>query len=126
MANDFSLKGLKTVSRRLNKEIKALESKSTIGLIHAAILLQRDMETTSPTIPLKDNNLRQSWFRNILPGNRPGLLIGFSANYATFVHENLEAVNWTRKGSGPKFLEKALERNHKEILEEISKSIKLK
>jgi hypothetical protein len=50
--------------------------------------------------------------------------MGFTANYAIFVHENMDAV-FKRPGSGPKFLEKALERNQIKILKTIQTSTKL-
>ena len=50
----------------------------------------------------------------------PVLIIGFSANYALWVHEMTGDINWnTPKGGaqpGAKFLQKALKRNKKKIL----------
>lgn len=56
---------------------------------------------------------------------KPMVIIGFSANYAVFVHENTEAKNWNRRGSGPKFLEHALDRNRSAVLTELQKHAKL-
>ena len=49
----------------------------------------------------------------------PMLVLGFSANYAMFVHEMVgggERVNWSRPGSGSKFLQASMRRNMKEGL----------
>lgn len=62
MASDFKLKGMKQVMRNLDKAIQDIENRSLKGLILAAIYLRRDMEKTSPTIPVDFGNLRSSWF----------------------------------------------------------------
>ena len=50
----------------------------------------------------------------------PFVALGFSANYAAKVHEAVN-VKFKKEGSGAKFLESALDRNTKEILEVIQK-----
>ena len=60
----------------------------------------------------------------------PVLVMGFSANYATYVHEMVDAgreegINWKRPGSGPKFFESALKRNKKNILEIIRENTQI-
>jgi hypothetical protein len=45
----------------------------------------------------------------------PMMILGFSANYATFVHENMEA-HFQRPGSGAKFLETSIANNKEKIL----------
>lgn len=64
----------------------------------------------------------------------PLLVMGFSANYATFVHEmvdfgrgegNIVGINWKRPDSGPKFFESALKRNKDKILETIKKNVEI-
>ena len=56
----------------------------------------------------------------------PFVLLGFSAKYAIHVHEMPTSYNFTREGSGPKFLENALDRNILEILYNISKEAKIR
>lgn len=56
---------------------------------------------------------------------KPMVIIGYSANYAVHVHENMEALHWSRPGSGPKWFELAIARNKEGIIAEIHKSIKL-
>jgi hypothetical protein len=57
---------------------------------------------------------------------RPLVVIGFSANYAAFVHEMGDDVNWSRPGSGGKFFEKALDRNKNKILQIVGKESRTK
>ena len=57
----------------------------------------------------------------------PIVIMGFSANYAVFVHEMVEgAINWSRPGSGAKFLEAALKNNEKLILQTIRDNVYIK
>jgi hypothetical protein len=63
--------------------------------------------------------------KTMLSANRPSLVMGFSANYSAAVHEYPENLNWNRPGSGPKFFEKALERNKTKILQTIGGTLKL-
>jgi len=123
--------GFAKVKANLNKAILKIEAKSMKGLIESAIIIRRDMETTEPLIPIDTGNLRGSWFTEAVKvKGMQGLLIGFSANYAVFVHEMLddtgEKINWNRPGSGPKFFEKALTRNEGLILETIRKNAHIK
>jgi len=55
----------------------------------------------------------------------PYLIMGFSANYAAFVHE-MEGVDWSKQGSGGKFFESALMRNTPLILQTIGNKARIK
>lgn len=57
---------------------------------------------------------------------RPTVLFGFSAYYAAPVHEMSGTVNWTRRGSGGKWFERAIDRNIKRILTVIQKEAMIK
>lgn len=54
--------------------------------------------------------------------NYPNMIFGFSANYAAPVHEDMEAKNWNRSNSGPKYFQLHLQRNRKDILHILAKS----
>ena len=111
--------GFAKVKANLNKAILKIEGGSMKGLIEFAIIIRRDMDKTEPLIPVgKTGNLRASWFTDpIKVKGMPGLLIGFGANYAVFVHEMVDkeagVINWNRPGSGAKFFEQSLTRNEK-------------
>jgi hypothetical protein len=51
---------------------------------------------------------------------------GFSAKYASDVHEMTDDVRWTREGSGAKYFEKAIDRNVDNILNLIKKEVKIR
>lgn len=53
----------------------------------------------------------------------PSLIMGFTANYATRVHERHDPkINWQRPNSGPNFFKLALYRNRKNIIETIKQN----
>lgn len=111
------LTGLAEVQRALNAEIKRIQGYSLQGLIRAAAMIRTDMEHTPPLIPVDTGNLRQSWTVVPIPiANRPTILLGFTAGYAVWVHENIGA-HFQRPGAGAKFFEAALLRNQHKILE---------
>jgi hypothetical protein len=56
---------------------------------------------------------------------QPTVVLGFSANYAMFVHEMVGA-NFGREGSGAKFLEASLKRNKDKILKAIQGGAKIR
>ena len=55
----------------------------------------------------------------------PMVMLGFSANYAMFVHENIGA-SFKRPGAGAKFFESALKRNKDAILQLIGTNASIK
>lgn len=155
------LKGLNNVVANLNKEINKIEGGSLKGLIRSAILIRRDMEATSPKIPIDLGNLRASWFVTTSKGEtpagtspgfkgenagelssghsrtvaenkskaqaskNPGVVLGFSANYAFIVHESV-GKSFKRPGSGAKFFEASLKRNTKKILAVIQEEARIR
>lgn len=63
--------------------------------------------------------------KSLVRGREPGLALGFSAFYAWYVHEAIDN-KFLRPGSGPKFLEAALNRNRKRVLKVIADEAKIK
>lgn len=141
---EYRVKGLDRVMKNLNREIKRIENRSMSGLIKSSVLIRKDMEDTSPKIPVDTGNLRASWFTSTFyDGNNPGLLIGFTAAYAVYVHEMLgrkieisssgtehkfrrKTINWSRPGSGPKYLEAHVKSNTNNILKIIGEKAKIR
>jgi len=128
----YELKGMRKVEANLNVEINAIRGRSMKGLIEAAAYIRRSMDKTPPLIPIDVGNLRGSWFTSPLRKtlHKFGLLIGFSAGYATHVHEMVDKggkkINWSRPGSGPKFFETALNRGRAAILALIQQHARIK
>ena len=51
--------------------------------------------------------------------------VGYTAKYAPYVHEMPSSFNYTKPGTGPKFLEKAIKNNIKTILDIIQRRAKV-
>ena len=47
-----------------------------------------------------------------------------AVGYALYVHENMHAVNWTRPGSGPKYLEAPLKERQDKLPGRIKEAVK--
>jgi len=114
------LKGLDQVFRNLNKEVAKIEGSTLKGLIRAAVIVRRSMDTTSPKIPVDKGNLRSSYFvitsdgseqrgnapadatqevsRVALSTRGPFIVMGFGANYAVYVHEMLGSTGRAKRG----------------------------
>jgi hypothetical protein len=56
----------------------------------------------------------------------PAIFFGYSAFYAGFIHEMLNVKNWTRKGSGTQWFQKAIVKKSPEILSTIQKYAKIR
>jgi hypothetical protein len=125
------IKGMDIVLANVNREIAAIHRRTNEGLIKAAIFIRREMDHTPPLIPVDTGAMRLSWF--VLPISTfstdkatVGIVMGFTANYALYVHEMLGEVNWSRKNSGPKFFEHAIKRNKDKIVKIISENVKIR
>jgi hypothetical protein len=143
------IEGFNEVMRNLNKEIMKIEGRTMQGLIGAAAYIRVDMDHTQPLIPIKTGVLRSSWFITPYKVTKKTirLTMGFSANYAVYVHEmvgkvgegiesyleaasgdfsGFKTINWSRPGSGPKFFEAAIKRNVNVILGIIKATVQIK
>lgn len=54
------------------------------------------------------------------------IMLGYSANYAMWVHENMGAKNWSRIGSGPKWFQGAIYRNKAKIVQIVKDNAEIK
>lgn len=125
-----SITGFDQVIKNLNIEILAITTKARKGLTLSAKFLRNDMDTYPPLIPEDLGNLRDSWeVHNVhdpqVADRKFGIRMGFSANYALWVHEMYGAVNWSRPGSGPGFFIQSINRNHDTILQIIASATKI-
>jgi hypothetical protein len=56
------LSGVDDILHELKKATDDIEEITMAGLIRAVIVVRRDMDKTSPLIPIDEGNLRASWF----------------------------------------------------------------
>lgn len=122
------IEGFENVMANLNREIARMGGPASMaGLIEGTIIIRRSMEMTPPLIPIDLGNLRSSWFNTgYTTFAGPVRVFGFSANYATFIHEDMKPKNFKRPGSGPKFLEAAIKNNKTAIVATIAKNVRTK
>lgn len=125
MKSGAKLEGIDKVLRNINKEFVRIKGRSLKGLIRAAAHVRRDMDHTPPLIPVDTGNLRASYYTNPhYVGKDPAITLGFTAFYAVFVHENLEA-HFQRPEAGAKFMEAALKRNTNNILRIVAENARI-
>ncbi len=119
------MKGIDKVMNNLNRAIAKIENQSKAGLIEAVAIIQWEIGHVEPMVPHKTGNLAGSWFSGppeMIDGN-PTITFGHEAEYAANVHERVgENINWFKKGTGAQWLQKALDRNHDEILDVIAEN----
>jgi len=122
----MQLKGIDEVNVNLHAALQGLEFKSITAMQETARIIRYDMDKTPPLIPVgKTGKLRASWFVSSFKTPKgPGLVMGFSANYAVYVHEMVGA-HFRRPGAGAKWFEAALKRNHNKMLKIIEKDAKI-
>jgi len=113
------IEGLDALNKRLSELPKELQAAGERGAFASALMVQGEAQNR---VPVEYGNLRGSAYTNkVLKGAETG----FSAEYAIFVHENLEqklkgeprpsglGTYWNP--GGPKFLEKAVNENLDQI-----------
>lgn len=130
--------GFDEVMANLNKEIAGIEGRAMDGLFDAGLQIQRAAQQdlrgsvvtgnlrasaytrrTGEFVRLDDSNLDRSQSAPDPSGQiGNGVEIGFTANYAVYVHENME-------GRSPKFLQRPIERNQQQIIEIIKRRAKV-
>lgn len=116
--------GLQNVLKNLNKEINKIEGDTFKGILAAVKFVEGEaVETT----PVEHGPLSNSIFSDAerLKNKSVGR-VGYTAKYAPFVHEMPASNNFTKSGTGPKFLERAVSENHAQILKIIQKRTKIK
>ena len=113
--------GLATILTNLNREIDKIGEGAERGALAAAFFVQGEAQRG---VPVEYGKLRASAYTQAIPR---GGEVGFTAEYAVYVHENLEvhAGQARRSGLGvywgpaghPKYLETPLKEKRPEILE---------
>jgi len=89
--------------------------------MHAVALAVKG--TALPLTPIETGNLRGSWYSEVkAQGDNIGVEVGFGASYAVYVHERTELHHPVGQA---KFLEEALKRETKNILQILVKSAKV-
>lgn len=122
---------------RLKRALGKMTKDSVKGMTLASAYVKLEAQKR---VPVDDGNLKGSAYNSVtLQGRKIVGQIGFTANYAAAVHEKpmvhqgekrrgkgAKGRYWDPQGKGTnKFLEKAIDENHSEILQIIHKCAKL-
>lgn len=113
MAVGGSVKGFSQIKSAIEQVKKEHEKKKRKALNRIGVIIKADSVKLTP---VDTSNLRGSAYIDV-DGSK-SVFIGYTADYAVYVHEDLEA---THEVGEAKFLEKAVKMNQKRIIDEIAK-----
>jgi len=115
MASIAKITGIQTVLANLKRADRSLGVRAALGLKAAGLFLQRESQQL---VPVDTGNLKASAFTRATGfGKFTTVTVGYTANYAVFVHEKVDMVlkgqkrttkgrYWDPQGRAqPKFLE---------------------
>lgn len=119
MPRGDQVKGLDTVLSNLNSEIAKIEGASMDGLMEAGMKIQASSQQRAP---VDTGNLKGSAYTRKARVGGKSVEIGYTANYAIYVHENLEARHTVGQA---KFLESALRDNEAKIIDIVQQKAKV-
>ncbi len=106
--------GLDNVLKNLNSEIKKIQGRTFKGMRKVGLFVQGESQEITP---VEFSPLINSAFSDTEKlGPRFVTRVGYTIKYAPFVHEMPETNNFTKPGTGPKFLERAVRNNQNQIL----------
>ena len=100
MAKLVSITGIKPVLANLKKADVSLGMRAALGLKAAGLFLQRESQRL---VPVDTGNLKASAFTRAAGfGHTMTVTVGYTANYAIFVHEAVGMVLKGQKRTGDK------------------------
>lgn len=116
----IKVRGEREAMRNLNREIGKIEGDISKGLKAALVFIQGKSVEVAPE---EHGPLRGSAFNDVDPKTLKGR-VGYTIDYAPFVHEMPETNNFTTPDTGPKFLSNPIFQNTRIILAIIAKRAK--
>lgn len=110
------------VDKKFANFINGLDVKSIVALKEASSFI---MEKSDETVPIDTGNLANSKYDRLTDaGKTVSIEVGYTAEYAKVVHENVGA-NFKRPKARAKFLEKAIYENVDKIKSIIGANFKI-
>jgi len=111
----IKITGKRGVLKNLNRAIIQIEGNTAKGMLAAGLFVEGE---SNEIVPQRLGGLINSSFTSVGKiGKRIVARVGYTVKYAGFVHEMPETNNFTKPGTGPKFLFKAVTRNSAQILQ---------
>lgn len=127
------VEGVNETITALNAELAQIKGKSMAGLLAGGAIVER---RAAETAPVEYDKLVGSKFTRKAPDDPNVVEVGFSALYALYVHENLEAklkgtprpsglgVYWGPSGR-PRFLALALQETSRDVINMVAQYAKI-
>lgn len=118
----INITGQNKVVREMNKRIAQVKARTRGGMQEAALVVRREAQLLTP---VNTGNLKGSAYTEITSDLRRGVgaVIGYTAAYAPYVHENLDAHHAVGQA---RFLATALVKKAKEVYRIILRSARIK
>lgn len=95
------------ISAGISSLLAINEVKKTNALKEVIEEFSNDVRDKEPMVPIDTGQLIDSEKKQV--NNSNSASYGFTAPYAGLVHENIDAENWSRPGSGPRFISSKME-----------------
>ena len=110
--------------RELTRQIGKIEGRTRAGMQEVGLKVKGEAMRITP---MRTGNLVNGAFYSTDTVRKgPRVRIGYTAKYAPYVHEMPDSTNWTKASSGPKFLERAVKRNTREIIAILRESARVR
>lgn len=111
----IKVKGLDNVMREFNRKVDFTNDNVRKGLQAAGLFIKAESKENAP----HDTGLlvNSHFFSTAKIGKKWLLRVGSTAEYAPFVHEMPKTNNFSKPGTGPKFLFNAVFNNAQKIIE---------
>jgi len=118
----ITVTGQDKIIRNLNKQIVAMSERNRAGMSEAALIVKRESMIRTP---VKTGNLKGSTYTAVVSNMRTGVSgeIGYTAAYAVYVHENLDAHHNVGQA---RFLAMALVAKERAVLEALRRHATIK
>ena len=117
-------RGIKESKRNLDRIIKDVQRRKLVRGMHAALIIGADRAALYT--PIDTSTLINSQFREITAnGTRVTGRVGYSANYAVYVHDPAVKQNFTRATARKEFLTKGFEDTRSQIDAVVKKELSL-
>lgn len=118
----IKIKGKRRVIKNLNQAIGKIEGNTAKGMMAAGLYVENESNEIAPQD--KGVMINSSFTSVGRIARRIVARVGYTASYSDFVHEMPESNNFSKPGTGPKFLWKAVTRNTRTILQIIRARVK--
>jgi len=118
------IRGVQSVTRNMNRIINDIQGRKVVRAVQSALIIGSSQAALYT--PIDTSTLLNSQFRDItVNGNRVTGRVGYSANYAMYVHDPNVPQTFRRATARKEFLTKGFEDTRRQIDAVIAKEMSL-